>query len=87
VTEPRPLVFLAEFDDGEIHACRRADDIEVVSRPMCGKSAVYRSKGESGTFVCDACIPLLAVELGLDPEEFLSRLQALKSGLDDPDGS
>lgn len=76
-------VFLAEFEDGEIHACRSADDVEIVSRPMCGKPVAYRSKGTPETFVCEACIPLLAVELGIDPAEFGAKLERLR-GLDEP---
>lgn len=87
MTGRKPVVFLAEFDDGEMHACRAADDMEIVNRPMCGKVAAYRSQGESGTFVCDACIPLLAAALGIDPDDFARRLEAVKSGRDDPDGS
>ena len=56
-------------DDGLIHAFADLDD-GVAEEPLCGSGARFADSGGEEDPICGACVPLIAVELGIDPVAF-----------------
>ena len=59
-------VFLGKCTDGRIHGFQCLDDGAVRPTPLCGASVRSVERGDDEE-VCPECIPLIEVELGLQP--------------------
>lgn len=75
----RREVYAARFSDDLMHAMRSTND-GVRRAPLCGKEVDFKDAGEDSDFFCEDCVPLMAVELGIDPDKLVEALkeEALK---------